>query len=151
MERVAIVGPGGGGKSTFARALADGTGLPVVHLDRQFWKPGWVESSRDEWRRRQSELFAGDRWIADGNYGGTFDERFSRADAPIIIIARSRLACVAAAVARSARNHGKAIQAEGCAERFQLAFYLWIWNYERDSRPGSTLPWSDTTISRSWN
>lgn len=134
MKRVAIVGPGGAGKSTFARALGERIDLPVIHLDHHFWKPGWVESPRDEWRQRQSELFAGDRWIADGNYGGTFDERFARADT-VIFVARSRLACVAYAVGRTARNHGKAVQAEGCPERFQLAFYRWIWNYERDSRP----------------
>jgi adenylate kinase family enzyme len=134
MERVAIVGPGGAGKSTFARSLGERTGLPVLHLDRFFWKPGWVETPRDEWRQRQSELAAADRWIADGNYGGTFDERFVRADT-VIIVTRARVACVASAVGRTARNHGTPIQAEGCPERFDLAFYRWIWNYERDSRP----------------
>ncbi len=134
MERVAVVGPGGAGKSTFARSLGERTGLPVVHLDRFFWNPGWVETPREEWRRRQSELVASERWIADGNYGGTFDERFARADT-VIIVARPRLACVGAVVARTARNHGKPIQAEGCPERFDLAFYRWIWNYEHDSRP----------------
>lgn len=106
----------------------------MVNLDHHFWKPGWVESSRDEWRQRQSELFAGDQWIADGNDGGTFDERFARADT-VIIVARPRLACVASAVGRTARHHGRAVQAAGCPERFQFAFYRWIWNYERDSRP----------------
>ena len=134
MERVAVVGPGGAGKSTFARALGDRLDLPVVHLDRIFWKPGWVETPRDEWRRCQSELFAADRWIADGNYGGTFDERFARADT-VIVVARPRVACVVSALMRTARNHGQPIQAEGCPERFQLAFTRWIWNYERDSRP----------------
>jgi len=134
MERVAVVGPGGAGKSTFARLLGERAALPVFHLDQYFWNPGWIETPRDEWRQRQSELFAADRWIADGNYGGTFDERFARADT-VIIVARSRLACVAAAVGRSARNHGQSVQAAGCPERFDLAFYRWIWNYERDSRP----------------
>ncbi len=134
VERVAIVGPGGAGKSTFARALGDVTGLPVVHLDREFWSPGWVECPRDAWRRRQRELCAGDRWILDGNYGGTFDERFARADT-VIVIARRTWACVAAAVWRTARHHGEPLQAEGCPERFQLSFYRWIWHYERDSRP----------------
>ncbi|TPW13379.1 MAG: DNA topology modulation protein FlaR [Acidimicrobiaceae bacterium] len=134
MQRVAIVGPGGAGKSTFAQALGERTDLPVVHLDRFFWRPGWVETPRDEWRQRQSELFAGDRWIADGNYGGTFDDRFALADT-VIIVARPRLACVVSAVGRSARFHGKAVQAAGCPERFQMVFYRWIWNYDRDSRP----------------
>jgi adenylate kinase family enzyme len=134
VQRVAIVGSGGAGKSTFAMALGEVTGLPVFHLDRFFWRPGWVETPREEWRRRQTEIFAGDRWIADGNYGGTFDERFAHADT-VIIVARARLACVTSAFWRSARNHGKAVQADGCPERFQLEFYRWIWNYGRDSRP----------------
>ena len=134
MERIAIVGPGGAGKSTFAVALGTATGLPVVHLDRLFWRPGWVETPREEWRDRQRELFAADRWIADGNYGGTLDERVGRADT-VIIVSRSRWACVASAVWRTARNHGRAVQADGCPERFDVDFYRWIWNYDRDSRP----------------
>jgi adenylate kinase family enzyme len=134
MQRVAVVGPGGAGKSTFARELGRRTGLPVVHLDRHFWKPGWTESTRDEWRERQRALFAADRWIADGNYGGTFDERFERADT-VIVISPHRATCVAGALRRSILNHGTAVQAEGCPERFQVAFYRWIWNYQRDSGP----------------
>ena len=38
MERVAIVGPGGAGKSTLARRLGELTGLPVIHLDREHWR-----------------------------------------------------------------------------------------------------------------
>lgn len=134
MQRVAVVGSGGAGKSTFATALGEATGLPVVHLDRHFWHPGWLETPRDEWRQLQRELLADDRWIADGNYGGTFDERFARADT-VIIVARSRLACLTSALWRTTRDHGRAIQADGCPERFQLEFYRWIWNYRRDSRP----------------
>jgi adenylate kinase family enzyme len=134
VNRVAIVGSGGSGKSTFAAALGAATGLPVVHLDRHFWHPGWVETPRDEWRERQRDLFAGERWIADGNYGGTFHERFARADT-VIVIARNRLACLASAFWRTAKNHGKAVQADGCPERFHRDFLRWIWNYPRDSRP----------------
>jgi adenylate kinase family enzyme len=134
VQRVAVVGSGGAGKSTFSAALGAATGLPVIHLDRHFWHPGWVETPRDEWRECQRELLVGARWIADGNYGGTFDERFARADT-VIIVARNRVACLTSALWRTTRNHGKAIQADGCPERFQLAFLRWIWNYRRDSRP----------------
>ena len=33
MERVAVVGSGGAGKSRLAIAIGERTGLPVVHLD----------------------------------------------------------------------------------------------------------------------
>lgn len=78
--------------------------------------------------------FGADQWIADGNYGGTFDERFRRADT-VIVISRNRLACIAGALRRSIQHHGAAVQADGCPERFQISYYRWIWNYDRDSRP----------------
>ena len=36
MKRVAVIGSGGAGKSVFSRDLAKRTGLPVVHLDREY-------------------------------------------------------------------------------------------------------------------
>lgn len=134
MRRVAIAGPGGAGKSTFARQLGERTGLPVIHLDHHYWQPGWVGSPQDVWRDTQARLLTGDSWIVDGNYGGTFEDRFARADTVIIVVRRPS-ACVASAMWRTTKNHGKAVQAAGCPERYQLDFYRWIWNYPRDSRP----------------
>ena len=39
MQRILIIGCGGAGKSTLARALGEKTGLPVVHLDQIWWAP----------------------------------------------------------------------------------------------------------------
>ena len=78
MQRIAVVGPGGAGKTTFARELGRRTGIPVVHLDRHYWRPGWTPTPADEWRAQQARLLAGERWIVDGNYGASFDVRFAR-------------------------------------------------------------------------
>jgi adenylate kinase family enzyme len=134
VERVAVVGPGGAGKTTFAAELGRRAGLPVVHLDRHFWRPGWVETPPDEWRARQEELLAGPRWIVDGNYGGTFDVRFERADT-VVVLEPAVLSCLLSALRRSVRNHGVAVQADGCPERIDPAFFRWIWHDRRDSRP----------------
>lgn len=132
--RVAVVGPGGAGKTTFAAELGRRTGLPVIHLDRHYWQPGWVETPAEAWRTLQSELLAGDAWIVDGNYGATFDLRFARADT-VIVLASPRLVCVARALRRSLRHYGRPVQAPGCPERLSLEFLLWVWRYPRDSRP----------------
>jgi adenylate kinase family enzyme len=75
----------GAGKSTFSRALSAKTGLPVIHLDIHFWKPGWVPTPEDEWRDKQRELLAGREWIVDGNYHATLDLRIERADTVVFL------------------------------------------------------------------
>ena len=84
-RRVVVTGLAGSGKSTFAVALAAKTGLPVIHLDLYFWKPGWVAPSETEWREKQRVVLAGDAWIADGNYHETLDLRLERADTLVVL------------------------------------------------------------------
>ena len=50
--------------------MAELLDLPIIHLDRHFWNPGWVEPDRKGWRRKVVELSSRDAWVMDGNYGG---------------------------------------------------------------------------------
>lgn len=83
--RVLVIGMAGAGKSTFSRALSARTGLPVINLDFQYWKPGWVKPSEDEWREKQRGLLAGPEWIADGNDLETLDLRLERAETVVLL------------------------------------------------------------------
>ncbi len=134
MQRVVIVGPGGAGKTTLADELGRRTGLAVIHLDQHFWQPGWVETPRDVWRAIQQELFADDEWIADGNYGGTLDERLPRADT-VIFCDFPAWRTLRRVLRRWSTNRGQAVQADGCAERFDARFLWWVLLYRRRSRP----------------
>lgn len=134
MQRVAVVGPGGAGKTTFASALAIRTGLPVVHLDEHYFRPGWVRTPRPEWRRWQEERFAAARWIADGSYDHTLDVRLARADT-VVVLAPPRWRCVWSAVWRSVRDRGRSVQAPGCPERillFDPELFRWIRRFRKD-------------------
>ena len=84
-RRVLVDGMAGSGKSTFSRALSERTGLPVIHLDVHYWKPGWVRPSEDAWRETQRRLLAGDAWIADGNDLATLELRLERADTVVLL------------------------------------------------------------------
>jgi adenylate kinase family enzyme len=84
-RRVLVIGMAGSGKSTFSRALSAKTGLPVIHMDLHYWKPGWVEPSDDEWREAQRRVLAGDAWIADGNDLETLELRLERADTVVLL------------------------------------------------------------------
>lgn len=137
MKRVAIIGSGGAGKSTLAREMGAKTGLPVIHLDREYWKPGWVESEPDEWSARVAELVATDEWITDGNYGGTLDLRLQRADT-IIFLDLPRSLCVFRTLKRGLtyRNRSRPDMTPGCNERLEWQFLKWIWQYPTSRRPG---------------
>ena len=136
-RRICVVGSGGSGKSTLSRRLGEAHGLPVVHLDAEYWQPGWVELPRDEWHRRQAALVAADAWVMDGNYGGSFDLRFPRADL-IVDLDLPRWRCVVGILRRSVRWIGRTRpdMAPGCPERWPTRKFLrWVWRYPIDSRP----------------
>jgi adenylate kinase family enzyme len=134
VKRVAVVGCGGAGKSTFARRLNEVTGLPLYHLDQLHWRPGWIAPPEDEWRRTQVDLAALDEWIIDGNYGKEFEIRFARADT-VIVLALPRRVCMARVVWRMATNWHHDVQAKGCPEHFDPEFLRWLWRFPYDARP----------------
>lgn len=101
--RVLVIGMAGSGKSTFSRALSARTGLPVIHLDVHYWKPGWVEPSDEEWREKQRGLLAGDAWVADGNYYETLDLQLERATT-VVLLDTPWWTCAARAFARGLRR-----------------------------------------------
>ena len=127
MQRVLVIGPCGAGKSTLASALSGRLGLPLFHMDQLNWKPGWVESSKDEIRRKLTAITAADRWIIDGTYGGTLSERLARADQVIYLDYPISL-CVRRLLTRISTYRGRARpdMTEGCPERFDMAFLFYL-------------------------
>lgn len=136
MQRVVILGNGGSGKSTFARALGKRLGLPVVHLDQLFWEPGWVEPDAEQFRTRVSRAIAADSWVCEGNYARrTFDLRLPRADL-IIWLDTPRLTCFTRVIMRSVLDRPRPDRAAGCSEKLDRAFLKFVWNFDRGYRTG---------------
>ena len=137
MKRIAIIGPGGAGKSTLARQIGARTGLPVIHLDAHYWCAGWVEPPKDEWEQAVRSLAQRGTWVMDGNYGGTMDLRLAAADT-ILFLDLPRLTCLRRVIGRQIRyrNRTRPDMAAGCPERLTWFFLKYIWNYRRDRRPG---------------
>lgn len=136
MQRVLVIGISGAGKSTFSQALAARTGLPLIHLDREFWRPGWVQTPRTEWRAKVVELAARERWIMDGNYDSSLDLRLPRADA-VVWFDYPTLRCIRRALRRAANSYGKVRPdvGAGCPERFDMEFLRYIWTFNGKQRP----------------
>jgi adenylate kinase family enzyme len=135
-KRIAIIGPGGAGKSTLARQIGEKTGLPVVHLDAVYWHKGWQETPKDVWEQTVREIVRQPEWITDGNYGGTMELRLEAADT-ILFLDLPPLLCVWRVVHRwrKYRQQSRQDMAPGCPEKVDFAFVKWIWNYRRDRRP----------------
>lgn len=135
MQRVLIIGCSGAGKSTLARELGEKTGLPVVHLDALFWKPGWVESEREVFDAKVLAELEKPAWIIDGNYARTLPVRLEKCDG-VIYLDFPRWLCILGVLKRVLTTYGtvRPDMPEGCPERFDWEFLKWVWNFNRNNR-----------------
>lgn len=136
MKRVLVIGPGGSGKSTFAKRLGRILGIDVKHLDSFYWRAGWTKPSEEDWINQVNELISAESWILDGNFGGTLARRVERCDT-IIFLDMPRILCLWRVTKRrlTYRNRSRPDIAEGCNEKIDLEFIDWVWNYSSRSRP----------------
>jgi adenylate kinase family enzyme len=137
MQRVLVIGSGGAGKTTLARAIAERLGLPLIHLDAIYWRSGWDPTPPDEWQRVVAGLIARPRWVMDGNYGGTLDMRLAACDA-VVFLDLPRRVCMWRILKRRLRYLGRARAdvAPGCPERLTWEFVRWVWTYPKRRRGG---------------
>lgn len=136
MQRIIIIGPCGAGKSTLSTMLAAKLGLPLYHMDKLNWQPGWIESSKDDIRERLKSILSTDRWMIDGNYSGTLAERINHADTIIYLDFPIRL-CLWRVMKRVWHYRGRTRpdMTEDCPERFDFAFMLYLMQWNIGSRP----------------
>lgn len=127
MERVLVIGSPGAGKSTFAHALAERTGLPLYHMDRLHWLANWQERDRTAALAEVKEVLAQHRWIIDGNYGSTLPLRIERADMVVWLDYPTAL-CLWRALKRwwQYRGRTRPDMTADCPERLSLEFLFYI-------------------------
>lgn len=128
MNKILVIGVASGvGKSTFARRLGELTGIEVTHLDRLFWRAGWVEAAAEEFSEAQQQVVRKDKWIIEGNYTGTIGIRESHADT-IIYLELPLHVCMYRVLKRRIQYHKKTRSdvSEGCEEKIDWAFIKFI-------------------------
>jgi len=80
MNRVAVVGSGGSGKSYVARQLGRLLNVPVIHLDAVYYDDEWNPLPPEKFEAAQRELVAQPRWVIDGNYNSSLHIRLEACD-----------------------------------------------------------------------
>lgn len=137
MNRIAIVGSPGAGKTTFSKKLASKLELPLYHLD-YFYHDNAFHYAEDKaaWREKVTKLADQPTWMIDGNYKSTFDIRFPKADT-IVYLDYPRGLALWRALQRRIKLHGKLRDdmPSSWREKFTFELLKFIWTYNKIERP----------------
>ncbi len=135
MKRVMIIGGSGAGKSWLAARLAEVTGLPLIHVDKFYFHPGWKLRPREETQALVRTAAMTESWIIEGNNPDSFADRLARADHLIFIDCPTWLR-LWRVVCRALRYFGRVRpdMADGCPENLSLKFLKLVLRYDRRYR-----------------
>lgn len=70
MERVAVVGSSGSGKTTVAQAISARLDIPHLELDSIFHQPRWTPLPTGDFQDAVRTFTDQKAWVVDGNYTG---------------------------------------------------------------------------------
>lgn len=85
MKRIIVIGCPGSGKSRLSRELHTKTGIPLYHLDMIFWNADKTTVEKSVFLSRLSDVLAKERWIIDGNYASTMEQRMAACDTVVFL------------------------------------------------------------------
>ena len=126
-----MIGCPGSGKSTFSTALHKKTGLPLFHLDMLYWNPDRTTVEKSVFYERLCDVLQQDKWIIDGNYASTMEQRFRMCDTVIFLDYPVEL-CLEGVRERRGKARADMPWIEQEEDEEFIAF---IQNYEHKNRP----------------
>jgi adenylate kinase family enzyme len=135
-DKILIIGCCGAGKTTLAKQIAEAAKLPLIHLDKEYYKANWERPAKEEWEKKVLELTSAPRWIMDGNYYNSMDIRLSSANT-VIFLDTNRLTCIIRIIKRAIlpSEHYRSDMASDCQERIDMDFIRYVWNFNKNMRP----------------
>jgi adenylate kinase family enzyme len=134
VDRVAIIGSGGSGKSWLARELGVTLGVRPVHLDGLYYDQDWQPLAKEPFAELQRDLVAAPRWVIDGNYASSLPIRLQAADTVIFLDLPART-CLWGIAQRRMLHRGGQHAAIGVYDRITWDFIRYIASYRRQMAP----------------
>lgn len=141
IKRISIIGGPGTGKSTLANNLGRNLELPVYHIDAINYLENWKERDKKERDEIILKKIEESKWIIDGTYKSTLENRVSESDL-IIFLKYSTIAKLKGIFSRYLKNKGKGRnEIPGCKEKMEWNFIKLtiIWNKTKGSIIDSIL------------
>ncbi len=138
MKKILIIGNAGAGKTTFARKLASKLNIPLVHLDKLYWRGEWQHLSKENFDIVLQTELEKPEWIIDGNFNRTIPHRMKYCDT-VIFFDFPTIRCLWGITKRLLQNYGKIRSDMGgsCVERFdrnKIELYHHVLNFNKEHR-----------------
>lgn len=134
VDRIAIVGCAGSGKSWLARSLGSLLGVTPVHLDFLYYDQDWKPLDKEQFAALQHGLVAAPRWIIDGNYASSLPIRLHAADT-VIFLDLPAWTCLGGIALRRMRYGGGQHKDIGVYDRINWGVVRYILGYRRRMAP----------------
>lgn len=129
IQRIAIIGVPGSGKSTFANKLSQILNLPLYHLDKyQFL--GKEKREKQEFIKLKKEILNTESWIIEGCSISTLELRFQRADHILYFQYPANLCLFR--ILKRALFHKRESKKTGCLTSINWKLLTYIWNFSKD-------------------
>ena len=134
VSKISIIGGSGTGKTTLSESLNKDLNIPVYHIDGIHHLENWKIRDKEETDRIIHNIIKKDKWIIDGTYTKTLEDRVKVSDL-IIYLDYSTLAQVKGALGRFIKNHGKEKpEIPGCKEQMNFKFFMLVVKWRKNKR-----------------
>ena len=133
-NKISIIGGSGTGKTTLSESLSKDLNMPVYHIDGIHHLKNWEIRKKEETDKIIHDIIKKDKWIIDGTYTKTLEDRVKVSDL-IIYLDYSTIAQVKGAMGRFIKNHGKEKpEIPGCKEQMTFKFFMLVVKWRKNKR-----------------
>ncbi|MBP3597402.1 MAG: hypothetical protein J6J60_08420 [Clostridia bacterium] len=134
MERICIIGGSGTGKTTLSNNLSKELNIAVCHIDGIHHLKNWEIRDKNERDKIILIKTEQDKWIMDGTYRSTLEQRLKKADT-VIYLDYSTFTQVIGVLKRFIKNHGKEKEEiPGCKEQMTWKFFWFVIKWRKNKR-----------------
>lgn len=122
INRIVIIGGPGTGKTILANNLGRELNIPVYHLDRINYLENWQKRDAKERDEIILKIIDNSKWITDGTYKTTLEQRINKSDL-VIFLDYSSFSRLKGIISRYIQFKGKEKpEISGCKEQLNLKF-----------------------------